>query len=378
MKRLGAILGAAVLGLGLVTACAAPDGSATGSAEHKSVGVALAAAPIAGPDPLFSQVSSRYRQDLALTLASLASVATAADTTRTALVNLGVDPKDISTYNYLSMSSSTANKVAYVLAHKTVVDQGSVYALVYVIVRPTLGGEWYSNFNIGQGTDHAGFAGAEAEVLRSLDAYMSAKKLTNTAENKIVITGHSRGAAVGNLLAADLTKSQRHAVKDNVYAYTFATPNTTKSAEAKNVAAYDNIFNFVRSNDFYTGMLADWGFGKYGVTLTNADPLDGDATVDGAVAAFGQLAPDVHAYYNTKYPTVFLGIKMTPATYFEQVAGAWSGNLMGMVAVNSLWNDPVYGAMTNFLLKDMNRTNHAMTTYYSWVESTPYAGFRQC
>ena len=70
------------------------------------------------------------------------------------------------------------------------------------------------------------------------------------------------GAAVANLLAETLTLS---AGASNVFAYTFATPNATKTPNTSRT----NIRNFVFNDDFVPQVpLANWGYGKHGITYT--------------------------------------------------------------------------------------------------------------
>ena len=75
----------------------------------------------------------------------------------------------------------------------------------------------------------------------------------------ILITGHSRGAAIANLIGANYEKK----ANTTTYTYTFATPNNTA---ASNVRDYKTIFNIVNADDMIPFMpLSQWGFDKYGV-----------------------------------------------------------------------------------------------------------------
>ncbi len=86
------------------------------------------------------------------------------------------------------------------------------------------------------------------------------------------MTGHSRGAAAANLLAAKLIRDGSIAGvrlnESDIYTYTFATPNATKDKE-KDGAKFKRIFNIVNPTDFVTKVLpTTWKFGKYGTTYT--------------------------------------------------------------------------------------------------------------
>ncbi len=73
----------------------------------------------------------------------------------------------------------------------------------------------------------------------------------NFSDSIILITGHSLGAAIANLLAAELSSSLG---VDKVYAYTFATPQVVTESLDQEAIPYGNIFNILNSNDVVTYM----------------------------------------------------------------------------------------------------------------------------
>ena len=89
---------------------------------------------------------------------------------------------------------------------------------------------------------------------------------------KIWITGHSRGAAVTGMTAANL--NYKYGV-ENIFAYGFATPNGAPTSMANTVpnktsakVCTDNIFNIVNKSDFVPYVVPEsWGFTKYGRTI---------------------------------------------------------------------------------------------------------------
>ncbi len=146
--------------------------------------------------------------------------------------------------------------------------------LVFVGIRGSYGAEWVSNFNLPDAAspdaDHRGFKTAEQEVAQALERYLD-EIGADPARTRILVTGHSRGGAIANLLAADLIDRadgpDALASADAVYAYTFAAPCPTKSAN-RGDDAYAGIFNIVNPSDLVPQLpLPAWGYGRYGTTV---------------------------------------------------------------------------------------------------------------
>ena len=228
-------------------------------------------------DTYFTKNSKQYNQELAKGSLGLSALAHDTKELGSKLKGLGFSEKKINYYNYTD--SGRTSGVAFALAQKEIKVKQETYTLIAVVLRGTNGKEWYGNFNISnvdltdenaaallsKVTVHSDFQKTEQEVKRKLKAYVKGIQ----GNIKFWITGHSRGAAIANLLAADLTKSEDIAKKEDIYAYTFATPNvTTKPIN------YNNIFNFVNSEDFVTyAPLPNWGFDKHGITICFQDKL---------------------------------------------------------------------------------------------------------
>jgi len=120
---------------------------------------------------------------------------------------------------------------------------------------------WLSNFNSGLALfdEHPGFSKATNDVFKNLKSYLWGKNLTKFGsfggtlkDNvKIVITGHSRGAAVGNLLTERLhTKYDIAKIQKRLFNYNFATPRTIGNYSARKSSA--NILNINNTNDSIT------------------------------------------------------------------------------------------------------------------------------
>ena len=165
------------------------------------------------------------------------------------------------------------------VAHKEVTNGATTKVLVCVIIRGTNGTiqEWQSNFDVGttdnygsttgwtSSTNHMGFD----ITANRLDAWLTNYLIDNgilTANKAFWITGHSRGGALANLLAA-----KRVDAGYEVYAYTFASPNTTTKGGANSDAKYQCIFNVINTDDLVPQLpMEAWGFKRFGVDVAGS------------------------------------------------------------------------------------------------------------
>ena len=164
---------------------------------------------------------------------------------------------------------SDENNISYTLAYKEV-NGGEI--LLAVILRGTDYVEWRGDMNVWKDKDtpstrHFSFNNADSLMKIAINDYIRDNSLMDKSIN-LLITGHSRGAAVANLLAAD-ENDQKWCNGDNVkvYAYTFATPNNTTLLFD---SGYNNIFNFCFDDDFVPQVPLDtrfpgWSYSKNGI-----------------------------------------------------------------------------------------------------------------
>ena len=191
-----------------------------------------------------------------------------------------------------SLLLGSSDVAAYALASKHLASDGDgqPITLVFVGIRGAYGAGWLSNFNVlgqsAQSPDHRGFKAAEEEVAQAVRSYVQESGL-DPAHTRILITGHSRGGAIANLLAADLDDPDEGeptlAPSTGIFAYTFAAPCVTR-ADNRHDAAFGNIFNVANEADIVTQLpLASWGYDRYGTTIEL--PHTASAGFDGFYAA---------------------------------------------------------------------------------------------
>lgn len=336
--------------------------------------------------------------------------------------------EDVKLFNYSQMNDSGApDTVAYSFSHTTLnIEGGLKYNLIAVVVRGTPGDkEWYSNFNISSSNggkyndvDHVGFKLAADKLYDNLEEYIyNHDELSSIEENKILITGHSRGAAVANLVSAELTKTQKYAIQNNIYGYTFATPNVTTRKEAKTKTSFENIFNLVNAEDFvpYIPLAhVDWGYWKYGQTLTFPSKgvneeyettykrqMDnsflkltganfksygkGYSDVQKFSNEMNKLAPTVKDYYTKEKGWT----ETTPEEYFNKLAEFLAGdanNATFYTYMLSRIGNAYYGPVTRFfvgnavdlsVLENRMFYSHAPETYISWLDSCDKAVLKE-
>ena len=156
------------------------------------------------------------------------------------------------------------------VAYKPIAYNGTTKYLVCVVIRGTNETleEWQSDFDVGgtstshehwlNSSNHMGFDITANRIEYILDYYLNQRGF-NSSNSIIWITGHSRGAAIANIIAANKIDDGF-----NVFGYCFATPGTTTSSTAS-AAKYKSIFNIINEDDLVPQLpMDDWGFTRYG------------------------------------------------------------------------------------------------------------------
>ena len=210
-------------------------------------------------DDFFLQSPDEYNHDLARLSLGLALAAfrdewkpeTQDEHLLQFLDEMGFEQIETDTYR----TKPTADSIGYGLALKQV---GDTTIIVCAVCGGGYGAEWASNVTVNDGVRSAGFQDAATKVEAAISDYLA--RHPSTGGVRLWISGFSRAAAVSNITAADFTDAGTF---DAVFAYTFATPRTTREPKA-----YRNIFNIMQKDDLVPKVpLADWDFGRYGTDL---------------------------------------------------------------------------------------------------------------
>ena len=210
----------------------------------------------------FADGSYRYHHQLGKFSIALSAMSYAPDSEiERSLRNLG--------FGYIQICPQLdSDTAAYSIAKKRIIVDNEIVTLIVAPVRGSMSVEdWIGNLDLGWEENHQNFRVAMNAARQNLDAYMM---MYGDENKKLLLTGHSRGAAVANLLAADYDVSGSPAgiSADAIYTYTFATPNTTKDSSIS-ADVYGNIFNFTYETDLVPSVPPRaLGYNKYGLTYS--------------------------------------------------------------------------------------------------------------
>ena len=194
--------------------------------------------------------SNTYNPRLAHFLACMARSAYTRDLVTSNYRELGI-------YNYNQYHYGDSDPIAgYTIGVK---DTGDGNQLVMITIRGSKNiSEWLeTNFNLGNSSMlyshgwHSGFAASAESVYNSIISNLGSIK---TRKVTYVITGHSLGAAAGNLLAIMLYEAG--VSSSLVYDYNFACPNVAMGPEEASAwnfhGAHNNIINVGNWCDYVT------------------------------------------------------------------------------------------------------------------------------
>ena len=236
-----------------------------------------------GPE-LFAQSSDVFNYDLALAAGALSAAATDGEKPNgeyivDAYTTLGFDEQNITLYSYpdnalsvTKIGNSRKDNKYYIdlwnlIGDNRYNDKGSAFSiaskdmggwnLLVITMRGTEGRDIFSDANLGSidfldVKSHRGFHEFFYDVRLGVEEYLSRHEELVKPNTKILVIGHSFGGAAANLFAAAFNRSDisepwnNWIDKNNVYAYTFASPLTYSG---KSAGTYSNIFNVVNERD---------------------------------------------------------------------------------------------------------------------------------
>ena len=205
--------------------------------------------------------------DLAKVSVGLAAAAYKEDVIKSCLSSMEYDLVGGKPFNYdRTPSYEDCDFVGYSIGHKSIAG----YDVYIIAVRGTTSNEeWISNFRLGENDEHYGFYTAANEIMKTINNYISG------SSNIFLVTGHSRGAAVANIVAAKLSQTQEYASRNHIFGYTFACPAVKVNADH----SLSNIRNFNNPGDAIASVpLEDWPdapYGRFGIDID----LDADSDV---------------------------------------------------------------------------------------------------
>ena len=201
--------------------------------------------------------------DIAKIAMGLANAAYEENEIKNCLFNMGYALFGGNTYNYSRDATYSDNDfVAYTVGYRKIQN----YNVYIVAVRGTTGNcEWLSNFKLGKTDYHEGFKKAADEILSTLYNEVT------TTNNIFLVTGHSRGAAVANIVAGELSLGEILATTDHIFGYTYACPAVKFDLRDN----HSNIYNFNNPGDAITMMpLPEWKYYRYGKDIDLSSDKD--------------------------------------------------------------------------------------------------------
>lgn len=199
---------------------------------------------------------------------------------------LGFKKENICWHYNLDYSDPMAknNQAAYSFAFKDIQTAQGTKKLVFMIIRgtPLSANEWQSNLDISDSTQkkvmvHEGFLSTCGIIKADFYKFLDENSIPKN-DSYFLISGHSRGAALANLLGSILYDEQV-ITSDKVFVYTFASPNVSQEEKTED-EKYGFIWNIVNAEDAVPTVPPNrnnWHWKKFGntrviVNYWNTDP----------------------------------------------------------------------------------------------------------
>lgn len=220
------------------------------------------------------------------------------------------------------------NTTLHVVAQKTYLDnEGTVQQLIVTSALGTVNGwGWLGNVSFNEYNGyHANFKTVADKVTSTLNGYIESYQ--SVIAPKHIITGHSRGAAVANLVAHQMNVTHADQM-DSIYSYTYATPRTVDAGSA---TPDKNIFNIVYYNDL-VGFVPGC-FETYGNTW-----VFGHETADTLYTQYIIRARHLTALGLIKPLNLFAYLPTTLLWVLPQVGDVINNHLMFCAYIDPVWS----------------------------------------
>lgn len=321
------------------------------------------------------------KASIALAAAALGDAGTGSDK-NIRLVYKSMGYEVLTQQNYdTDKTDDQSDFAAFTIASKNTVINKKSRTIYSIAIRGTFeASEWYSNFDVGQqdNTSHRGFTSAASAVYDALIG-----TITTKAENTVIwITGHSRGAAISNIIAARLNRDRQYANTGNIFCYTFGCPAVTPTPYE-----CDNIFNFNNPGDVLALVpFTLWGYKVNGVEVKL--PVDVSTIIE-MNKNFARISgvPFLGGYDIKEFSELVLDWCPTKADFYKSGAGGMSpyelfvsvisigsGNLDVMQIASILFhfkNDPEGIRVALYLTENLIPIyhSHIFDMYLAWIEA---------
>lgn len=219
---------------------------------------------------------------------------------------LGVPEKNMEFHYQLDYKAPGLEKdqAAFSIASKEIGSAKGRRTLIFLTIRgtPYSAPEWISNVNVADSTHestliHEGFFRTQTLIQKALIYYLLKRKI-DPDTTYFLITGHSRGAALSNLLGAQLA-DQGYFDTENIYVYTFAVPNVSQQEKVSD-PKYNFIWNIINPEDIVPTVplkiynkKKEWNYGKFGQSKVFANYWNTDPEI-----YTNEYIPKVNKYFS--------------------------------------------------------------------------------
>ena len=220
----------------------------------------------------------------------------------------------VSQKNYNKEYNDDSHTCAYTVGKKTVEYRGQERPLLIVAIRGTNGAEWFSNFDYSASQDDD--TTVYADNFLACAQAISVELVPVFMENPgalVLICGHSRGAAAAALLGMLLNETKG---SENVFCYTYATPNNYRGSEEKNNC--ENIFNIINPCDVVPMVpLSGLGYRRIGKDIILYGEPKEINRISTSMNTLYMSAPSIKQYYEERHSLTNQGLSEDGMTAYE-------------------------------------------------------------